>query len=95
LLLDECPPEHRNEIVLKLASLPKDTIDRVLLSRGIDPTIIPDVKAVLASVRIPITPKDAVDYSFERHGSPPMYTTGRFGDGSAPVFYAALAEETC
>jgi RES domain len=35
------------------------------------------------------------DYSFEEHGSPPRYGTGRFGDGSTPVFYSALAEETC
>jgi hypothetical protein len=94
-LLDECPREYRNEIVLKLASLPRASIDGILLSRGIDPASIADARAVLALVGMPITAKEAVDYSFERHGSPPTYGRGRFGDGSAPVFYAALAEETC
>jgi hypothetical protein len=95
LLLDECPREHRTEIVLKLASLPRASIDSILLSRGIDPASIADAKAALALVRTPLTAKEAVDYSFEKHGSPPMYGTGRFGNGSTPVFYAALAEETC
>jgi hypothetical protein len=94
-LLDKCPREHRNEIVLKLASLPKVSIDIFLLGRGIDPASIADVKAALASAGIPVTAKEAVDYSFARRGTPPTYGKGRFGDGGAPVFYAALAEETC
>jgi hypothetical protein len=94
-LLAECPRENRTEIVLKLASLPKASIDTVLLRRGIDPASIADAKAVLALAGTPITAKEAVEYAFAGHGSPPIYGRGRFGDGSAPVYYAALAEETC
>ena len=73
--------------MLKLAALPKAIIDTILLSRGIDPAIITDIKATLAAIGVPITARDAVDYSFRTHGSPPTYNKGRFGDGSAPVFY--------
>jgi hypothetical protein len=66
-----------------------------LLGRGHDPDDIEVIKAALALVGTPITPQDAVDYSFTRHGSPPTFGKGRFGDGNAPVFYTALEEETC
>jgi hypothetical protein len=81
--------------VFKLASLPRASIDVVLLRRGIDSGSIADAKEALASVGMPITPKEAVEYSFKKHGTPPTYGKGRFGDGSAPVFYAALTEQTC
>jgi RES domain-containing protein len=94
-LLDECPREIRTDIVFKLTSLPKAGIDTVLLRRNFDPTTINEAKAALASVDTPVTAKEAVQYFFEKHGAPPAYGWGRFGDGTAPVFYAALAEETC
>jgi hypothetical protein len=67
----------------------------LLLRRGYDPGSISAAKAALALVGAPITPQDAVEYSFTRHGSPSAFGRGRFGDGSGPVFYAALEEETC
>jgi RES domain len=94
-LLTGCKRETRTDVLLKLASLPRDAIEVVLRRRGIDPTSFPDVRAALASVGIPITAKEAVDYAFTPHGAPPSYSKGRFGDGSAPVYYSALTEETC
>jgi hypothetical protein len=87
--------ETKNEVVLKLASLPKSIIEDVLLRRGLDPDSIEDVKAALALVGTPITPQDVVAYSFTKHGTPPAFGKGRFGDGTAPVFYAALERQTC
>jgi hypothetical protein len=87
--------EHRNEIVLRLASLPKRDIEDFLLRRGLDPASIDDVKAALAAVGTPITPQEAVNYSFTAHGAPPTFGTGRFGDGTVPVYYAALEMKTC
>jgi hypothetical protein len=94
-LLDKCPCEHRVEKVLKLASLPKASIDAILVKRGINPAAIADVKTVLTVIGTPITATQAVEYSFTSRGTPPKFGKGRFGDGSAPVFYSALAKETC
>jgi hypothetical protein len=94
-LLDQCERINRDNIVLKLASLPKSSIDEFLLERGLDPTSIADAKAALALVGAPVTPGGVVDYSFSKHGSPPTFGKGRFGDGSHPVFYSALEMETC
>ena len=94
-MLDEFKRGSRNEVVLKLASLPKSSIEETLLRRGLDPSSIEDAKAVLALVGTLITPHDVVDYSFTKHGAPPAFGKGRFGDGSFPVFYTALERETC
>jgi hypothetical protein len=84
-----------NEVVLKLASLPKSSIEETLLRRGLDPNSIEDAKDALALVGAPITPHDVVAYSFTRHGTPPAFGKGRFGDGNHPVYYSALEMETC
>jgi RES domain len=94
-VLEEYARNSLREVVLKLASLPKSSIDETLLRRGLDPTGIEDAKAVLVLVGFPITPQDVVDYSFTRHGAPLAFGKGRFGDGNFPVFYSALEKETC
>jgi hypothetical protein len=94
-LLETCVREERSDTILKLASLPKARIETILLARGLDPGSIADAKEALARVDAPITPKEAVDYSFQRRGDPSIFGKGRFGDGTAPVFYAALEKETC
>jgi hypothetical protein len=81
--------------LLKLASLPRDAIEVILRRRGIDPANFADVMTALASVGIPLTAKEAIDYAFTPHGAPPSYGKGRFGDGSSPVYYSALTEKTC
>jgi hypothetical protein len=93
--VDEYTRETRTDVVLKLASLPKMGIDAVLLRRNFDPVTVREAKAALAAVGTAFTAKEAVQYSFEKHGVLPAYGRGRFGDGTAPVFYSALEEETC
>jgi hypothetical protein len=94
-LLSEYNRSSRDEVLLKLASFPKSSIEETLLARGLDPNSIGDAKAILALVGAPFTPHDAVAYSFTKHGTPPAFGKGRFGDGSHPVFYSALEMETC
>jgi hypothetical protein len=94
-LLTTCDQEERRDTVLKLASLPGARIESILLSRGLDPGSIADAKEALARVGTPITAGEAVDYSFQPRGAPATFGRGRFGDGTAPVFYAALEKETC
>jgi RES domain len=88
-MIEEFAREARADTVLKLASLPNELIDVILLRRGIDPASISEAKEVLADVQIPLTPEEAVAYSF--HQPQP----GRFGDGQWGVYYSALEEGTC
>jgi hypothetical protein len=90
-LREEYERKRQDEVVLKLASFPKSSIEDTLLSRGLDPNSIGDAKAILALVGAPFTPDGAVAYSFNQHGSPPTFGKGRFGDGSHPVYYDTSA----
>jgi hypothetical protein len=76
--------------VLRLASLPRERIEAVLLKRGISPESIPEVKAALGVANVPLNAEEAVSYSFRE-----PYSVGRFGDGTFGVFYSARAEPTC
>jgi hypothetical protein len=94
-LLEEYDRGQKDEVVLKLASFPKSSIEETLLNRGVDPSSIADAKAILALVSAPFTPNDAVAYSFTQRDTPPTFGKGRFGGGSYPVYYSALEAETC
>jgi hypothetical protein len=76
--------------VLKLASLPRERIEAVLLKRGISRESIPEVKATLGVANVPLNAEEAVSYSFRE-----PYVVARFGDGTFGVFYSARAEPTC
>jgi RES domain len=76
--------------VLRLASLPRERIEAILLKRGISVDSIPEVKAALRVVNVPLNAEEAVSYSFRE-----PYGVGRFGDGTFGVFYSARAEPTC
>jgi hypothetical protein len=76
--------------VLKLASLPREQIEAVLLKRGISAESIPEVKAALGVANVALNAEEAVSYSFRE-----PYGVGRFGDGTFGVFYSAHAETTC
>jgi RES domain len=70
--------------------LPREQIEAVLLKRGISAESIPDIKAALGVVNVPLNAEGAVSYSFRE-----PYGAGRFGDGTFGVFYSARAEPTC
>jgi hypothetical protein len=94
-LIEEFARRHQTETLLKLASFPRSSIEDILLRRGVDPDAIDDVRMALVAFGTPMSPEDAVNYSFQRQGSPPRYGLGRFGNGAWPVFYSALHERTC
>jgi hypothetical protein len=89
-LIEEFPRAQSTVPVLKLASLPRERIEAILLKRGISPESIPDVKAALGVVNVPLNAQEAVSYSFRE-----PYVVARFGDGTFGVFYSARAEQTC
>jgi RES domain len=94
-LIDKFTRDSRRETLFKLANFPRAGVDELLLRRGINADAIDDVKAAIGMVGSPISLADALNYSFERHGAPPAYGVGRFGNGKWPVFYSALEKETC
>jgi RES domain len=75
--------------VLRLASLPRERIEAVLLKRNISPESIPEVRAALGVANVPLNAEEAVSYSFREP------SVGRFGDGTFGVFYSARTEPTC
>lgn len=89
-MLDEFKRERRSMKLLKLGNFPRESIDALLLRRGISPTTIRDL-----NIEIVVSPRDALNYSFKRRDEPPPYGIGRFGNGGWPVFYSALEKETC
>jgi hypothetical protein len=89
-VIGEFDRETRTDSILKLTALPHERIEAILLKRGISRDSIPEVKDALAAVEFVMDAQDAVAYSFRE-----PYRIGRFGDGSFPVFYSALEEQTC
>jgi hypothetical protein len=89
-VIENFPRETHANPVFKLASVPRQRIEAILLNRGINPDSIPEVRAVLAAVNVPVDAEEAVAYSFRE-----PYGVGRFGDGGYPVFYSAMEEQTC
>lgn len=96
-MIDECERVSRSELVHKLASLPRGTIDSILIRRGISVDSVEEVRPLLATVGSPFTAEEVIAYSFKRHeGRTPPFGVGRFGDGrDYPVYYSAIEEETC
>jgi hypothetical protein len=87
--------EQRAETVQRLWALPKP-IETVLVERGVDPRNVTEAVQALALVEIPVTAREALVFSFSPKSKlPPFYSQGRFGDGSYPVYYSALEEDTC
>jgi len=89
-VIEQLTREHRADAVLKLAALPRERVEAILLRRGIADDIVAEVKEVLAEVDCVLDAEEAVAYSFRE-----PYRIGRFSDGQFPVFYSALEEETC
>jgi hypothetical protein len=96
-LIDECERVSRSEPVHKLASLPRETINSILIRRGIAAENVEEVTSLLATAGSPLTAEQVVAYSFERHDDrTPPFRVGRFGDGNDyPVYYSAIEEQTC
>jgi hypothetical protein len=95
-LIDECERETRSESVYRLASLPRDTLNSILIRRGIAVENVEEVKSLLATVGSPVTPEQVIAYSFKRHDDRILpFNVGRFGDGNYPVYHSAIEEETC
>ena len=96
-LIDNCERLTRSESVHKLASLPPDTINSILILRGIASENVEEVSLLLARTGSPFTAEEVVAYSFERRDDRTRpFGFGRFGDGNEyPVYYSAIEEETC
>jgi RES domain len=96
-LIDEYERSTRFEPVHKLASLPPDTIDGILIRRGIALENVEEVASLLATAGSPFTAEQVVASSFERRYDRTLpFRFGRFGDGKEyPVYYSAIEAETC
>ena len=96
-MLDECPKTNESKTVLRLASVLADseTILIRLINRGSNPAdvfeSIPFIKE-----KISLSLEETIDDMFRaHHDTTPRFREGRFGDGSIPVYYSAIEEDTC
>jgi RES domain len=89
-VIEQFARKRRADAVLRLAALPKEPIEAILLRRGITDDSVAEVKEVLAELNFVLDAQEAVAYSFRE-----PYRIGRFSDGQFPVFYSALEEKTC
>jgi hypothetical protein len=67
-----------------------------LLGRGIRPESIAETQTVLRQTGVPFSAEEMVDNTFTAKTQyPTPFPIGRYGNGQWPVYYAAIAEETC
>jgi hypothetical protein len=95
-LIEEFSKKRQSEVVLRLAALPADRLDAILMGRVINPSSIAETSAVLAENGTPFTADELVRDAFTpKEGYPTPFSRGRYGDGTTPIYYAALEEPTC
>ncbi|MCK1489708.1 RES family NAD+ phosphorylase [Bradyrhizobium sp. 180] len=82
--------------VLRLAGLPPSSLDVILLRRGIRPESVAESRRVLEQTAVPFSAEAMLNDTFvAKPQYPTPYPPGRYGSGQWPVYYAALAMETC
>jgi len=95
-LLDDCPVGYRQSTVYRLAATHLESLDAVLLKRGIDPASIEETRTEIARVGGQFTPEEIVSNSFRgRTGRSKPFSETRFSDGMTGVYYSALEVSTC
>ena len=95
-MLDDCPVGYRQSTVYRLAATYLESLDAVLLKRGIDPASIAETRMEIARVGGQFTPEEIVSNSFRgRTGRSKPFSETRFSDGMIGVYYSALEVSTC
>jgi hypothetical protein len=84
-----------NDVIFKLAALPKTSVEAALIARGVDTSNVGATADAIMAVGIPMNAEDAFNYSFRPRTASPAFPIGRFGDGTFAVCYAALERGTC
>jgi RES domain len=85
-----------NDTVLRLAGLHPTSVEAVLLGRGVRPENIAETRAILQLSGAPFSAEEMVDNTFiAKPEYPTPFPIGRYGNGDWPVYYAAMATETC
>jgi hypothetical protein len=96
-LIDDCERSSLTEPVHKLAALPAETLNSILVRRNIAPENVEEVASLLSSTGSAFSAAQVIARSFARRDDRTLpFGFGRFGDGTEyAVYYSALEEETC
>jgi hypothetical protein len=96
-LIDEFQRRDVDEAVVRLASLPEQSVEATLLRRGLSSENIAATVDLLNSAGSPLDVQTVVTRSFNpRVGKTRPFNVGRYGDGKEwGVYYSALDSETC
>lgn len=94
-MLEHLPREQSKYTVYRLLAVEENLIKR-LMGRGIRRVSAEKTVDALVRAGIPFTAKELVDEVFNpKIGFPTPFPPKRFSDGSIPVYYSALDDETC
>ena len=95
-LLEETTVSTESLDTLKLASLPKGTLASILHNRGVRLDSMRETISVIEELGQFMNAEQFVDSLFHpRIGKATPFPVSRFSDGTFPVYYSALEEETC
>jgi hypothetical protein len=90
-MLDRLERERRTDQVSRLASLPYESLEAILLDLGIGIEDLDEVRDAAVKNNVVVTPEDVVRFSFQRD----RFWPGRFNRETYGVYYAALEPQTC
>ncbi len=94
-MIENAQQQNRTDQIKRLVALPPNRVEVLLIARGLSPESVEDAEEGLKEAGVVITIADAMDASFAVRDGDLPHGIGRFSDGSIPVFYSALEDETC
>jgi hypothetical protein len=90
-MLERYGRNERSDETVRLAAVPRESLEAILLELGIGIEDFADVRDAVIAAKIVVTPQDVIRNSFERNS----FRAGRFNRDTYGVYYAALEPETC
>ena len=95
-MLSASPASRMRISVQRLAAIPRERLDDILLERGISPESLEDILQLLSSRDVVASPEDVLDDAFRpRYTYETPFPQSRFSDGTFGVYYSALEIRTC
>ena len=90
-MIEEFERDDYTARVSRLVALPKTTLDAILVGRNISLEDFEEVKSAVLGIGAVVTAEEAILRTFERT----EISAQRYNTTSFPVFYSAVARETC
>jgi hypothetical protein len=90
-MLDQLERKRRTNQDSRLASVPQESLEAILLELGVGIEDLDEVRDAAVKNNVVVTPEDVVRFSFQRD----HFWPGRFNRETYGVYYSALEPRTC